>query len=261
MNSYNYDIYFLVFATVFLFLMILFFFFVFFKQYRRRQRANLIERQSLVEEFQKEVLTAQLEVKESTLNHVSQEIHDNVGQILSLVSIQINILLKRNVFDKEILLSVKDNLKRAVTDLREITKGISPNYIYEQNLEKLISEEISRVENSITSKIKFGCGSFHKQPSANAKLILFRAFQECVNNAIKHSKASIITVDLQTSEEGLTLKIEDNGVGFDKAAIQDSRKGIGLINIQNRMRMIKGNANIDTGLGLGTSITLFLPYD
>ncbi|MFX7870642.1 histidine kinase dimerization/phosphoacceptor domain-containing protein, partial [Acinetobacter baumannii] len=82
-----------------------------------------------IQEFEKQTLQSQLEIQEQTFNIISQEIHDNVGQILSLAKVQMNILEEQLVNPPAILKDTKENISRAMNDLRDIAKGLSTERI------------------------------------------------------------------------------------------------------------------------------------
>ena len=89
MNDSKLDIYFLVFASIVLFSSFILFIVIFFNYYRKKQRKNIIEKEELKTRFNEEILRAQLEIQEQTLINISQEIHDNIGQVLSLVKLNL----------------------------------------------------------------------------------------------------------------------------------------------------------------------------
>jgi two-component system, NarL family, sensor kinase len=89
--------------------------------------------------------------------------------------------------------------------------------------------------------------------------MIFRIVQELLNNAIKHSQASEINVDLSLTDR-LVVEVRDNGVGFDPEAIRkDSAKGLGLFNIENRVRLLDGNIEFESHPNGGTKAVITLP--
>ncbi|MBL7754109.1 MAG: sensor histidine kinase, partial [Chitinophagaceae bacterium] len=92
----------------------------------------------------------------------------------------------------------------------------------------------------------------------NIEIVVYRIIQECVNNVIKHSKANKLDISILKDEEGLRVTIEDNGIGFNKANLENP-SGIGMRNIQARVDYLKGNLDIDTQPGKGTLIAFFIP--
>ena len=82
------------------------------------------------EEFQKQLLQSQLEIQAQTFSQISDEIHDNVGQILSLAKIQINIMAQAHSLNRDMLNEVKNNITKALSDLRDIAKSLSPEAVF-----------------------------------------------------------------------------------------------------------------------------------
>jgi signal transduction histidine kinase len=90
--------------------------------------------------------------------------------------------------------------------------------------------------------------------------IVFRLFQEILNNIVRHAQANEIVITLAFASNVLTLSITDNGTGFDVAEIMKQHKGMGLTNMQKRAAMIKGNTYIQSVPGTGTTVKITVPY-
>ena len=92
----------------------------------------------------------------------------------------------------------------------------------------------------------------------DTKLNLYRIIQELLNNVIKHAEASEVDIQLSKGEEELIVKVEDDGKGFN---INWVNKGLGLDSMKSRVNVLKGDLNIDTAPGRGTSVIIHLPID
>lgn len=93
--------------------------------------------------------------------------------------------------------------------------------------------------------------------------MLFRIVQELLNNALKHSKATEITVNV-TGNDKLLVSVEDNGIGFDPEAIKNSRengRGLGLFNMENRARLLNASFDFEPHRASGSKVTLIVPYE
>src|SRR5260221_5673980 len=93
--------------------------------YYRRRKSYLRENELLRANFEKLLLHSRLEIQEQIFNSISEEIHDNVGQMLSFAKVQLNILNERGAFDSSIILSIKDTINQVIQDLRNIAKGLN----------------------------------------------------------------------------------------------------------------------------------------
>src|ERR1700685_1087996 len=116
--------------------------------FRNIKNKDLLEKENLKITFQQTILSAQLEIQEQTFNHISQEIHDNVGQILSLAKVQINIMKESEDLNKDMLDEVKQNISKALTDLRDIAKSLSSERIRSMSIVDAVKIETERINKS-----------------------------------------------------------------------------------------------------------------
>jgi two-component system, NarL family, sensor kinase len=240
-------------AVIFLILAGLFIFFIGTSVQRRRK---MLHKQQLMKtQFQQELLQTQLEIQEQTLKTISEEIHDNVGQVLSLAKLNLN------TFDshpEQKLQDTKQLISKAINDLRNLSRSLHGDRIAELGLQQSIADELQIVENSGAFKTELVVtGSAYKLPPQK-EMVLFRIVQEALNNSIKHARAKCITLQLQYRPDAFSLSITDDGNGFDTALLP-GKAGIGLKSMQNRAQLIGGSFNLQTTPGSGTSITIELP--
>lgn len=253
--------FFLVVCIVAFFLMLAFAL-IFFVLYYNKKRTQFLTEKNLVQvQFQKTLLQSQLEMQEQTFNIISQEIHDNVGQILSLAKVQLNIIDQQETISKATITDVKENISKAMMDLRDIAKSLSTDRIQALELKELIDTEISRINRSGVFQTQLYLKGIEKQINPQKKLILFRIIQECLQNILKHAQATSIVIVLKYEEQELHVFIYDNGKGFDTTQIKGNTKGLGLQNMYRRSQLIQGRAEIESSVGNGTSITLTIPYE
>ena len=228
----------------------------FYQQKRFQHKQQIIE---MREEFNETLLTSQIEIQEHNLNIISREIHDNVGQLLSLVKIQLNMIGQKEIVDQKIVNDARDNISRAVTDLRDIAKGLNSERIQVSNLYEVVQLETDRINRS-----GFITGSVlregeEREVDEQKKLILFRIIQECLQNIMKHARARTFNITLKYTDVKLHVTITDDGAGFDVKEVT-VRNGLGLSNIKSRTVLIGGTATIDSERGKGTFISIQVPY-
>jgi signal transduction histidine kinase len=242
-------------ATIMFVLLGLFIFnFIFF--YRKKQVAHKNEKNLITTQFQQELLRTQLEIQEQTLKNISQEIHDNIGQTLSLAKLNLNTidLQKQNAQEK--ILSSKDLVSKAIQDLRNLSRSLNTDSVLSSGLLKAIETELAIINHVGSFKTAFQTKGQTIRIDSKKELILFRIVQEAINNIIKHSAANSILVNLDFTNEHLKIEISDNGKGFE--AIPDSAEGQGLRNMKSRAELIGGNFNVASNSN-GTTITVTLP--
>jgi signal transduction histidine kinase len=226
--------------------------------YRNKQLKNKKEQDKLQAEFRQELLKTQLEVQEQTLNYVSAEIHDNITQILSFVKLTLgNIALGIEDDKKAKVNETRELVAQTITDLRDLSKSMSFEYIASQGLIRTIEKEVERVNKSGLLNVNLEQEGSSYPLGEQRELVLFRIFQETLNNTLKHAGARHLKIMLQYQADLFNLTLEDDGSGF-SAETLDNKSGSGLRNIENRAAMIGGRATINSFPGKGCRIKVFL---
>lgn len=240
-------------ATLLLFLITSFvvgFIFIHHHQHRKYRQ----EKEELKSMYQQEILKAQLEMREQTLNFISQEIHDNIGQILSLVKLNLNTLSLDTPQLSEKVGTTKNLVSQAIVDLRNLSKSLNTNHIYQQRLSELIQLELKLIEKTGQYETNFTAKGNEVPLDHQKQLIIFRITQEILNNIIKHAQAARITVELNFCEQ-LKLIISDDGSGFAPSLI---RGGTGINNMKYRAKLIEATLEIESAVDKGTNVVLTL---
>ena len=231
--------------------------------YQKKQLQYLREKEQLKVTFEKEILESKLEIQEQTFKNISQEIHDNIGQVLSLAKLHINtmncnepIALQDKINDSRNLIS------KAIQDLRDLSKSLNTDYITEMGLVRSVEYELELMRKTGSYEIQLGIEAKPYRLEEQQELIFFRIVQEALHNIIKHAKATAIDVQLIFEPEVFTLKITDNGVGFDASQLELNNyngSGLGIRNMYNRANMINTDFKLMSTLEKGTTIILTLP--
>ena len=250
-------------ATTLLFLLLGVFVISILLIYKKRKSEHLKEKQLMQSAFQQELLKSQLEIQEANFKNISQEIHDNIGQALSFIKLNINTI---DITEQEAargkLIESKNLLTKVIQDLRDLSRTLNPDFIREIGLLQAIEQQISFLRKSglYTAELNI-TGEVEKYPLQN-ELVVFRIVQELLNNIVKHAEANTITIQMDYQPMKLVIMVTDNGKGFDTTAQSASNdKGLGLRNMLNRMTLINGFIDIQSSTGSGTSATIQLPKD
>lgn len=216
-----------------------------------RKNKLLKEKQLMKSQFEQELLQTQLEIQEQTLKTISEEIHDNVGQVLSLAKLNLNTFESNS---EQKLQDTKQLISKAINDLRDLSRSMHGDRIAELGLQQSIADELQILENSgeFETHLKIIGEAYKLLPQK--EMVLFRIVQEALNNCIKYSKAKNITVVLNYNRGNFLLHITDDGIGFDTQI----KTGIGLKSMQNRAALIGGEFSIQSSAGNGTSIIITL---
>lgn len=223
--------------------------------FQRRQRKNKQEKEELKNRYERTLLKTQLEIQEQAFSYISQEIHDNIGQVLSLVRLNLNTF--GYSFSDEKLTQTDDLLGKAIKDLRDLSHNLINNRIHHIGIIEAIRQLLFSLEKTGQYKTSFVASDHFHILDVNTDIILYRMIQEIINNIIKHASATVIDVAITYESDITVIKISDNGIGFDTAVLKENA-GIGLQNIANRARTINASVDIVSALGHGTTITLHI---
>ncbi|MGN6493365.1 MAG: sensor histidine kinase [Agriterribacter sp.] len=234
--------------------------------YQRKQHRQEEELARLKEEYDQEVLKSQLEIQETTLKSIAQELHDNIGQVLSVVKLSLAVL----PVDKEHqaftpLQHIREVLNKAVYDLADLTKSLHTDRIAQIGLLESIRFDLETLKKTGLMEVNLDVRGEEYPLGAQREIFLFRIFQELVNNILKHAKATKLNISLDyTPDEVFLLSVKDNGVGFNLQEKKDSKSplnGVGLKSMLNRSKLIGAKMVFDSEPGKGTTVNMEVPLD
>ena len=212
--------------------------------------------------FEQELLKTQLEIQEQTLKNISQEIHDNIGQVLSLAKLHLATFeIGAPEMMKQKVDGSKELITKAIQDLRSLSKSLDTDAISAIGLYQAAKNELENIEKAGFHQTHLVLDGALYKLEANVELILFRVFQEVLNNIIKHAAAKNITVQFNYQSQSLTLKISDDGTGFDLTWVNENSSnqfGLGLKNMHNRAKIVNADFLMESRIGEGTTVTITL---
>lgn len=242
--------------STFIFLLAPVFIIIYIGVYNRRKKKHIEEKAQMKVTFNAELLKTQIEIQEETLNHISQEIHDNITQVLSFV--KLNLALTDNLDEQAKQAKIKESrdlIAQTIYDLRDLSKSLSFEHIAAIGLVKTIEIEAERINKSGIIEIGLSIKGEAYRLGEQRELVLFRIFQEALNNTLKHSGASQLKINLQYHTELFNLTLEDDGAGFSPGTLTN---GSGLRNMQSRAALIGAVLTINSLPGKGCVINVTL---
>jgi signal transduction histidine kinase len=190
------------------------------------------------------------------------ELHDNVKQILSGISIYLNIALKK-IDEKEEVILLLNKLKKyndsAVNELRRLSHQLAPLVETESSLKDKIDWLIQNLKlyESLVVSLSIEIDETNFQINDNIQLHFYRILQELITNTLKYSKANKLEIKIYKSKAFIWFNVKDNGVGFD---INHKKQGIGLENIRRRVKILNGELKLITDIGKGVEVIIKVPY-
>jgi signal transduction histidine kinase len=225
--------------------------FLLFNRYRLKQKNSY---QQELARKQKEQAVAVMETQEQERKRIAEDLHDSLGHLLSTAKLNLQTVPDPQ---KQFVENSLQLLNQASEEIHNITFNLMPRTLEEGGLVAALHELAAKVTNSGKVKILLHVHDIdrfvlEKQSQFN----IYRIIQEAVNNILKHAEASEINIQLIGQANHMTIMIEDDGKGFDTGA---KKSGRGLKNIVTRSLWLKGNINIDSTPGRGTTITTEIP--
>jgi len=223
--------------------------------YQKRQLRHILEKANLQNQFQNELMKTRLESREETLNQLSTELHDNIGQLLS--SSKILIGTAERMIDKpsEQLQMAGETISKAIRELRAISKSLNTEWLEKFSLIENLQSESDRITTSKEINVTLQHPPVIEMPM-DRQMMLFRIVQEALQNTIKHGEASRISIVAEQKESMLQISIADDGKGFD--AHDETIQGVGILNIKHRTRLMSGEVQWNSTKD-GTSVIIQLP--
>ncbi len=224
---------------------------------KEKQRINLLNIQELKLNHENDMLRSQLEIQEQTFQNISREIHDNIGQKLTLAKLQLNTIdLSHEPSSQSMVEDAVKIIGGAIRDLSDISRSMSSEVIMNSGFIKALEFEINQLNKTRLYSIKLIITGDTEFMDSGKELLLFRIVQEALSNIMKHSEASEVSVDVNYTKIDLSLTINDNGKGFDDESKLNAN---GLNNMAKRAKMLDGVFEIDSKKGEGTTITIKIP--
>jgi two-component system, NarL family, sensor kinase len=240
-------------AIVFILLIffIMSFFFIFYKKKKEQQEILQIQQAIFAQ--------AQIEIQEQMLTNISQELHDNIGQTLTVAKLNLSTIKVANTDDSiKKIDTAKQLITHSLTNIRDLAKSMLGEKITEIGLQQAMQNELKILENTGLYKITFFTEKSFSNISPQHELIAFRIVQETLHNIVKHAQATSIDVQIKHISSKAIITIADNGKGFDSNKFDPNNTGIGLKNMISRSAIINAEFTIKSSEQGGTVTTLIL---
>lgn len=208
-------------------------------QYHKKKLAYDREKEIMNEEHARELLNATVEMQQQTMQDISREIHDNIGQKLTLAELYANTLVYDNQYPQfnEKISSIGVIINESLVELRMLSRALMSAGSESADLEELLQKECSRI--NAAGKQKVSC-TFNKpgvRIPGDIRNFILRIVQEFMQNSMKHANCKNITLAFEYRENGLYIHTSDDGKGFDMNSTEP-RKGIGLTNMKKRAELM-----------------------
>lgn len=227
--------------------------------YNNRKKRYEQEKVWLKTNFENELLKSQMEVQEQTMQTLASNLHDNIGQLMSLTVVTLSTV---NAEDPDKVRQKVDSAtqlaQRAIKEIRQISRLIYGQELIRTGLAKAITFELDYLKTAGLHTVTLNSNYQPVEGQNDKEIILFRIFQEILNNAVRHAEATAIDVVINQDKQNLSVIFKDNGKGFVEEEVVKEKRGMGLFNIRKRVALIGGQISIDAQNG--TEIKIVVPY-
>ena len=230
--------------------------FLLYRNYTARQK---LQQQRITElETEKQLLATQFLLKgqEDERSRMAKDLHDGLGGMLSGVKLQLGAMKGNLVLTEEngvLFNNALNKLDESISEMRRVAHNMMPEALVRLGLEQALQDYCSSINPSGPLVINTGFYGLDQKMEAATAVTVYRIVQELVNNAVKHSGATEILVQVMRRNQSLNITVEDNGKGFDTAAWQQQNTS-GFQSVQSRVDYLRGRMDMKSAPGQGTSI-------
>lgn len=219
---------------------------------KKQGEIQALKMKQLALDFEKELRKSELEASESVMKHIARELHDNIAMIFTTANFGLNDFIVGHPEVKDTIDPVRKTLANGIEQLRLYSRSMNQDFIFKKTLSEMIAIEVERLGE--IGKIQVHNIDYQSplQISKEQELIVFRIFQELIQNILKHAHAKNIFINL-SSADGFQLTVSDDGIGFDAKNIKNKN---GITNITERAKLANLNCEYFTAPSKGCKVTI-----
>ncbi len=203
------------------------------------------------------------EIREEERTRIAMELHDELGQVLTAIKIDLNSLVKKPPYKKDIpekLFPVISLVEDTINTVRKISSELRPVILDRLGLLPAIEWQIDETKKRMNINFKSNIPDEIHGLNKDQEVAIFRTFQEIMTNIIRHSQATEVNIAIREDEEKIMIIIRDNGVGFTPETTS-KKVGLGLLGMKERIRSVGGFMEINSKINSGTEIKIFIPLN
>ena len=212
-------------------------------------KARLMEDLAAREEQVRRLAERMLQVEEMERRRISRELHDEAGQSMLCIRLQLEMIeggLKPEANElKGKLQETRDLTERTILEIRRLIAALSPAVLEQLGLGAALRQLVSRFSRVHTARVKLALSRMGKLPK-KTESIVYRLVQECMNNVAKHSQASHVNISLESADGVLRLNVEDDGIGFEVEEALSRRDSYGLAGLRERVALLGGKFYVES---------------
>jgi signal transduction histidine kinase len=203
-----------------------------------------------------------MKVEEEERRRISRELHDEVGQSLLVVRLYLE-MIQGMVGDENKQASVKlaDTRKvveDVIVEMRRLISALSPSVLQALGLPASIRQFVRNLGRTFPGRVRVRMSDLDGLPEG-PKIMMYRLVQECFTNAVKHSDADNVSLQVSRKNGSVYIKLQGDGIGFDVKDAAGKRESFGLAGMRERVALLGGEIDIQTNPGEGTKVSIAIP--
>ncbi len=218
---------------------------------------SIVSEHRRVVRWQQARIAAEINTLENERKRIADDLHDELGPLLSAIKLQINHLEPVNETEVAVLEKSSDQIDSIIQRFREISYDLLPNTLVRKGLIKATEEFISKLKPLHPLDISFSYADFTLLPER--EINLYRILQEIIHNTVKHARATSLSISIQKNNKTLLLKTKDDGIGFNYSEKTQIASGLGLLSIHSRVELLGGQLLVTSQPGSGTIFEIEMP--
>jgi signal transduction histidine kinase len=207
--------------------------------------------------WQQARIAAEINTLENERKRIANDLHDELGPLLSAIKLQINHLEPIDETEIAVLEKSSDQIDSIIQRFREISYDLLPNTLVRKGLVKATEEFISKLKPIHPLDISFTYCDFTLLPER--EINLYRILQEIIHNTVKHARATSLSISIQKNNKILLIKTKDDGIGFNYSEKTQIASGLGLLSIHSRVELLGGQLLVTSQPGSGTEFEIEMP--
>ncbi|MBS3913577.1 MAG: hypothetical protein KG003_03710 [Bacteroidetes bacterium] len=223
-----------------------------FMLYRMKQIKNRNKIIEMETRFVKEIHEAKTEATQQVMRDIGQELHDNIGQNLTVSMMQLN----RITSSDPLLNQTAELLKSTMKEVRQLSHQLAGDLMENLDFSHALERIASNIQKTGTIQMKIQVEPLPDSFSKSLELLLLRVVQEIIQNTLKHASATEIEIVCNSGNKQINLEYRDNGKGFDLKSKSD---GLGMASIQKRLEILRADYRIFSEPGKGFQLTANIP--
>ena len=221
---------------------------------RKKKIQYIVEKEMAKVKYEEQLQEAKIEITNQNLKNISWELHDNIGQLLSVAALETKMLMQEKTIESEKLEEVVDILGKSIAQIRGLSKTLNFEAIQKMGLNEVLENEVDRLQ-----RLELLQTELTIDPSVtiekSQEIIIFRMLQEFISNTLKHAQATKLSIRIISDKGKVIIEASDDGIGFDDKSVKVNN---GLLNLESRSKLINAQFSLESSKGNGTKMLIIL---